>query len=278
MEIFNLEVRPGFRPPEPVTVDGVLISEAAIAREAQHHPADTPAAARQAAASALVVRQLLLAEAERLAVVAEPEIDDAGRRETEEEALISTLLRREVVVPTADAVAARRYYAANRQRFSTPPLFEARHILFAADARAPDSYAAAVAKAEETLSVLCGEPEAFPALAESLSACPSAKNGGNLGQVTADQLTPAFAEALAAAVPGRVHERPVTTPYGVHLIYLEQRIDGRQLPFELVEARIRDFLEARVWQHAVRQYVGILIGRAAVTGVTLTSADSPLVQ
>ncbi len=278
MEIFNLEARPGSRPPDPVIVDGVLISEAAIAREAQHHPADTPDAAREAAASALVVRHLLLAEAARLAIAADPETDDAGRRETEEEALISTLLRQEVRVPKADAVAARRYYTANRQRFATPPLFEARHILFAADARAPESYAAAVAKAEETLRVLRREPDSFPALARALSACPSAKNGGNLGQVTADQLTPAFAEALAGAVPGRVHERPVTTPYGVHLIYLEQRIDGRQLPFELVEARIKDFLEARVWQHAVRQYVGMLVGRAAVTGVTLASADSPLVQ
>ena len=96
--------------------------------------------------------------------------------------------------------------------------------------------------------------------------------------MTADQLTPAFAEALVTAEPGRVHEQPVGTPYGVHLIYLERRIDGRQMPFELVEAKIKDFLDARVWHHAVRQYVGILLGRAAVSGVTLESAGSPLVQ
>ena len=278
MEIFNLEARPGFRPPEPVTVDGTRITEAAIAREAQHHPADTPDAAREAAASALVVRHLLLAEAARLVIVPEPETDAAGRRETTEEALISTLLRQEVVVPTADAAAARRYYDANPERFTTPPLFEARHILFAADARDPESYAKAMASAEEALAGLLLDPESFPALAEALSACPSAASGGNLGQVTADQLTPAFAEALATAEPGRVHEQPVGTPYGVHLIHLERRIDGRQMPFELVEAKIRDFLEARVWHHAVRQYVGILLGRAAVTGVTLESAGSPLVQ
>ncbi len=278
MEIFNLEARPGFRPPPPVTVDGTQISEAAIAQEAQHHPADTPDAAREAAASALVVRHLLLAEAARLAIVPEPETDAAGRRETTEEALISTLLRQEVVVPTADAVAARRYYDTNPERFTTVPLFEVRHILFAADAREPESYARAMASAEEALAGLLLDPASFPALAKALSACPSAASGGNLGQVTADQLTPAFAEALVTAEPGAVHPKAVGTPYGIHLIFLERRIDGRQLPFDMVETKIKDFLEARVWHHAVRQYVGILLGRAAVSGVTLESAGSPLVQ
>jgi peptidyl-prolyl cis-trans isomerase C len=96
--------------------------------------------------------------------------------------------------------------------------------------------------------------------------------------VTAAQVTPAFAEALRAAVPGRVHPDPVESDYGIHLLMLEQRIDARLLPFELVETKIRDFLDARVWQHAVRQYVGILVGRAEITGIALAGADSPLVQ
>jgi len=278
LEIFNLERRPGFRPPPPVTVDGVQIDEASIAREAQHHPANSPDEAREAAARALVVRHLLLAEAARLEIVPEPETDADGRRETEEEALISTLLRQEVEVPAADRRAAERYYAANRRRFQSPALFECRHILFAAAATDDGGYAAAEARARETLAALVAEPATFERMAETLSACPSGKNGGNLGQVTADQVTPAFAEALARAAPGGIHPEPIATPYGWHVLLLERRIDGRTLPFEAVEAQIRRFLEARVWQHAVKQYVGILVGRAEIGGISLDGATSPLVQ
>jgi len=278
MEIFNLERRPGFRPPPPVTVDGVTIDETAIAREAQHHPARSPDEAREAAARALVVRHLLLAEAARLGVVPEPEIDVDGRRETEEEASISTLLRQEVEVPVADRRAAERYYAANQRRFQSPPLYEARHILFAAAESEASAYAAAEARARETLAALLAEPGAFTKLAEALSACPSAANGGNLGQVAAETVTPRFAAALAEAAPGRIHPEPIATPYGWHVLWLERRIDGRALPFEAVEEKIKTFLDARVWQHAVKQYVGILVGRAEIGGISLDGATSPLVQ
>ena len=54
--------------PKPVTVsvNGVVMPRDAIARETQHHPADTPILAWQAAARALVIRELLLQEARRL--------------------------------------------------------------------------------------------------------------------------------------------------------------------------------------------------------------------
>lgn len=278
MRIFDLSTRPGFNPPPPVAVNGKVIGETAIAREAQHHPANSPDEARQEAARALVIRELLLDEAARLGIEPEPETDAAGRRETAEEALISTLLRQEVRVPEADRAAAERYYRVNVNRFKSPDLFEARHILFAAAETDAEAYALAHRRALDALRGLATAPEAFASMAEALSACPSAKSGGNLGQVTADQVTPAFAAVLKVAAPGRVHPEPVTTPYGVHVLKLERRIDGEVLPFELVEQKIKDFLEARVWQHAVRQYVGILAGRAAIEGIALEGAATPLVQ
>lgn len=278
MRIFDLAARPGFRPPPPVTIDGKVIGEAAIAREAQHHPASSPDEARAAAARALVVRELLLAEAASLGIEPVPETDADGRRETPEEALISTLLRQEVKVPEADRATAERYYAANRRRFTSPDLYEARHILFAAAEDDAQAYAEAERRALDVLRTLRTAPDSFAALAESLSACPSAQSGGNLGQVTADQVTPTFAAALRLAEPGQIHPEPVHTPYGVHVLKLERRIDGEVLPFAIVEQRIKDFLEARVWQTAVRQYLGILAGRVAIEGVTLEAAASPLVQ
>ena len=162
-----------------------------------------------------------------------PEIDDEGRRETPEEARISTLLRQEVQVPEADEAAARRFYTQNQRRFTSPDLYEAAHILFSADAADPVAYGRAREQALAALARLAEQPQRFAAMARDVSACPSAASGGNLGQVTGDAVTPAFAEALRRAEPGRVHPEPVETPYGVHVLRLERRIAGRVLPFEM---------------------------------------------
>ena len=63
----------------PVTVGGIEISPAAIAAEAQNHPAGDAEEAWQSAAEALAIKQMLLAEAERLGIEA-GEIEDAEGR------------------------------------------------------------------------------------------------------------------------------------------------------------------------------------------------------
>jgi peptidyl-prolyl cis-trans isomerase C len=106
--------------PVPVTVNGVTISRAAIAREVQHHPADKPITAWQAAARALVIRELLLQEARRAGIKAAPLADGEGRRETDEEAIVRALVEREISIPNADPESCRRYYDRNRSRFRSP--------------------------------------------------------------------------------------------------------------------------------------------------------------
>jgi peptidyl-prolyl cis-trans isomerase C len=80
----------------PVVVNGVEIPEAAIAQEAQHHPASSAEEARAAAARALAIRELLLQQARRLGLAAEPLRDDEGREEAAEEALIRAILESQV--------------------------------------------------------------------------------------------------------------------------------------------------------------------------------------
>ena len=137
-----------------VTVDGVAIPRDMIAREVQHHPARTPADSLKAAAQALVVRELLLQEARRLKVRADPLTDADGRRETAEAAAVRALLDREVRTPAADVATCRRYYQQNRQKFRSPDIYEAAHILFAAGQADAKSYEEARTAAEFTLAVL----------------------------------------------------------------------------------------------------------------------------
>lgn len=281
MRLFDVNDRkPPASPPPAVRVNGSEISRAEIAREIQHHPAASPGAAREAAARALVVRRLLLDEARRLGLEAESEAeaDADGRRETADEALVRRLIETEVRVPEPTEDECRRFYDARPDRFRTPAIYEAAHILFAATREDADAYSAAEAAARGTAAVLRVNPERFAELAASLSACPSAGVGGNLGQVSTGQTTPEFEAALAAMAPGTVLEEPVCSRYGVHVVRLDRRIDGTRLPFEAVHRDVADYLADAVFHRAVHQYVAILAGRSEIEGITLKTSDGLLVQ
>ncbi len=258
--------------PATVSVNGVKIARDAIVREMQNHAAPKPIAAWQQAARALVIRDLLLQEARRLDIAAEPASDEKGRRETDDEAKIRALVEREVTVPEPDDETCRRYYEQNCARFRSVDIYEASHILFAAVLADKEAYAQARADAEGVLAVLAERPEAFAALAKSYSRCPSAQQGGNLGQITNGQTTPEFERALTALAPGATCTEPVATRYGFHVIRLDRKIEGQTLPYELVAARIADYLRESVRRRADAQYIARLVSAAKIEGIELAGA------
>lgn len=264
--------------PKTVSVHGVAIARAAIAQETQNHPAAKPIEAWQAAARALVVRELLLQEARRLEIPAQPAMDGEGRRETEDEALIRQLVEREVRTPKADEPSCRRYFEANRARFQSPAIIEARHILLPAAPR--DTAARQEAKRQAALLILQieQEPDSFRTLAEAVSACPSGKTGGHLGQIGPGQTVPEFEAALGRLPVGAVGPEPVESRYGFHIVWVERRMPGQALPFEAVQPRIAAWLDEKVRRMAIQQYIAILAGRAEIIGVEIASSPSPLVQ
>lgn len=261
----------------PVTVNGVVISRKAIAAEVQNFPTRNPGDGWRAATRALVIKELLLQEARRLEVPVEPRADDDGRVETAEDALMRALIDREVRAPKADEVTLRRFYENNYRRFVTPALYEADHILIAARRDDREAFAAARKKAATLAAVLAEEPERFSTLARDFSDCPSAALGGSLGQIGPGDTTAEFEAALTALSLGQISP-PVETRYGVHIIRLARRIEGRPLSFDVVRGRIEAYLEEHVRHQAITQYIALLIGRAEVRGIALEGATSPLVQ
>lgn len=256
--------------PRPtVKVNGVAIRHDAISREAQNHPAPTPASAWIAAAQALVVRELLLQEAGRLELTPEPTADAQGRRETDEDALIRQLLETAIKIPDADPDTCRRYYERNRSRFSAPTIYEAAHILIAAPRRDAGLFKKATAKAEELIAALKQSPDAFAGLARQHSGCPSGAQGGVLGQITPGQTTPEFEAALCTLDEGEITDEPVATRYGVHIIRLDRRIEGKELPFELVKQKISEYLRTAATTRAHTLYVRMLAEKAQIEGLQL---------
>jgi peptidyl-prolyl cis-trans isomerase C len=261
----------------PVSVNAVVIQAAAIAREVQYHAGGSPKAAWDEATRALVIRELLLQRARALGLPVAPRTAN-GLRETEEEALIRALLEAEVHTPTADEASCRRYHTANPRRFRSPDLFEPAHILFKADRTDAAAYATALARASSVLAEIKDAPARFEILARTLSDCPSAQEGGRLGQIARGDTTPEFEAALLRLRPGEICAEPVQTRYGVHVLRLDRKVDGQALPFAQVHARIAAYLEESAWRRAVAQYVLLLAGQATITGCDLPAAASPLVQ
>ncbi len=261
-----------------VRIGAVEILPATIAAEAQNHPAPDADEAWRAAAEALAIRQLLLAEADRLGVEAGKVTDSEGRTIVGGDARIEILLEQEVTVPVATEAEARRFYARHCQRFTSATLVEAEHILLSASPDDALAYGLAVSDARTLIRQIEAEPECFADLARQHSACPSKEQGGNLGQIGNGQTVSEFEQALFALAEGELCREPVRSPYGVHVIRAGRRVDGRQLPFEVVEQAIRDYLEEASYRRAVAQYLSILAGRTDIEGIDLPLADGPLVQ
>ncbi|HTY70475.1 MAG TPA: peptidylprolyl isomerase [Alphaproteobacteria bacterium] len=250
-----------------IAVNGVEIADSAIDAEVQYHPAASLEGARRAAAQALVVREVLLDEARRVGI--------AGATD---EATIEALLAVEVPSRTPDEEACRRYYENNRQRFQSRSLFEAQHILIAADPGDAEARAAAREKAGTLVAEVTANPERFADLARTHSDCPSKDQGGHLGQVTRGSTVPEFETFLFSLDEGEICAQPVESRYGYHVLRLLHRSTGREMPYESVRERIADYLRESSWRTAVRHYIQVLLGRAAIDGIDMGGASSPLLQ
>ncbi len=259
--------------PAPVVVNGKTIARDAIVREMQYHRAAKPIAAWQTAARALVIRELLLQRADRLGIAAEPRIE-AERRETDEEAVLRALIETEVKTPDPDEEVCRRYYEQNLARFRSADIYEASHILFPAPEEDRAAREQARGDAQAVLSALIERPDSFAALARAYSRCPSAEQGGNLGQITAGQTTKEFEHALTQLDAGEIAPQPVETRFGFHLIRLERKHAGQVVPFEAVASRIADYLSDAVSRRASAQYIARLVSAAEISGIDIEGAQA----
>jgi peptidyl-prolyl cis-trans isomerase C len=128
--------------------------------------------------------------------------------------------------------------------------------------------------AKSVLTELKEHPERFDELAREHSACPSAAQGGALGQISAGQTTPEFEKVLKTLAPGAITGEPVETPYGLHIIRLDDKVEGKELPFDLVSDHIAGYLRENVTHRATAQYIARLVSGAEIAGIDLAGAQA----
>lgn len=269
-------------------VNKTHFDETAIIKEMQYHPAETHTEAKNKACEALIIGELLKQRAAQLNLHQhETEFDGccsggACSEAHEEapakaEAFLDQLLEIEVDFPTATEEDCRQYFEANPKKFMTSPLVEASHILL--DAAPDDAQARSEANelAIQLIKRLEEQPSMFAELAALHSRCPSAKVGGQLGQLGKGQTVPEFERQLFNCDIG-LAGAPIESRYGVHVVYINQRVEGRPLPFDLVQQRIADYLNEKVRRKAIAQYIYALISDADIEGFEFDVSASPLMQ
>jgi len=255
-----------------IRVGDHVIDEGAIAGEMQFHPANDREAAAKAAARALVIQALLRQRAALLGLA-------GASQEEPDETAIATMLERELEIPEPDDGACARYHGAHPERFSQPTRLRIRHILLAA---APDDAEARDAQYHQGTALIVAlqaTPERFTELAQRHSKCPSRDTGGDLGWLTSGQTVEELDRALAH-LPVGLHDRPLASRYGWHVIMIDERTERRALPYADVVDRVRRDMREQATRVALRHYLLALEADIGVEGFSLAEdeADGALMQ
>lgn len=193
---------------------------------------------------------------------------------------IDALLGQALRIPEPSEDACRRHHAAHETAYRSGERARVRHILFAVT---PGVDVVALRKHAEPvfLDVRChdGEgPDAFADAARKWSNCPSGARGGDLGWLSAADCAPEFARELFGRAEIGVLPRLVHSRFGLHIVEVLEREPGTAQGFESVRGAVATSLRQQAYVTALRQYLRLLAGQAAVKGVELDAAATPLVQ
>lgn len=136
---------------------------------------------------------------------------------------------------------ARAWFERNRETFVEPKTVEVSHILVPV---APDADAGAVKKAEESVVAIQAElasGKGFAEVADAHNPAQAAGKGGKIGWIRPGLTVPEF-EAAAYATPKGSVSAPVRSPYGFHLILVEDVKEGSSKSYEDVQGEVKKSL------------------------------------
>ena len=254
-----------------LVVNGETVPSAVVAAEVQNHdgPKGKPGIAWRKAANAIAVRTLLLQEARKQNLTPKPISVGTGQYETDEEALVRGLLETTISVEKPKSEDVQAHWAKDPERFKSPPLWEASHILFACDPTDEDQKKQALARAKYAMQQV--QSVKFSKLAAEFSDCGSKKSGGALGQLGPGDTVPEFEAELRKLNAGEVTPEPILTRHGWHIIRMDAVAPSQVLPFASVSQAISDAMEKAAWSKAAQQLVDSLVSQAEISGADIKS-------
>jgi peptidyl-prolyl cis-trans isomerase C len=135
------------------------------------------------------------------------------------------------------------YWQYHPEQFRRPETRRARHILVTLNPELADNTApVARTRIEAIAARLVKDPKRFEEQALKHSECPTALQGGRLGDVKQGQLYPELDTALFTMTAGQI-SGVLESPLGYHLLWCEAIQEERELGLEQARSRIREMLE-----------------------------------
>lgn len=169
---------------------------------------------------------------------------------------------------TDDAVAAA--YAERTTQFTEQEKVRARHILRTVSEKAS---AADVKKAEDEIKAIEARIKAgedFGLVAMEAGQDGTAAQGGDLGWFSREQMVPTFADAAFALKAGEI-STPVRSPFGFHLIKVEERQEAKVRPLDEVKDELKALLATEEASKGLLEKSDTVLA-AALGGKDLASA------
>ena len=161
--------------------------------------------------------------------------------------------------PSINAIDTRLYYELNRERFRVPETRTARQILVTINPDYPDNTReAAQARIEKIATAIASRPARFAEQARRHSECPSALDGGKLGEISRGQLFPELDAALFGLREGEI-SGVVETEIGLHLLLCEKIQPVRQLPYARAASDIHKLLDERHRRNCQKTWLSELL-------------------
>jgi len=203
----------------------------------------------------VIPREVLYQEAKKSGLDKNKEIlakiEDA-RRAILIDALLEEVLRKRGEVSEEEI---QRYYKENPTLFTEPQEVKIRQIVVNTE------------PALKEVVTKLSKGESFEKLASTYNIGHFKEDGGNLGYIRRGQLAPPFAQFEEAAFSlrkrGEISE-VVSTPYGYHVLRLEDLRGNTLTPLNRVREKIRFFLQPKKKQEAYLEYVKEVKSKAKI--------------
>ncbi|GBD97024.1 MAG TPA: hypothetical protein ENG83_03905 [Nitrospirae bacterium] len=142
-----------------------------------------------------------------------------------------------------------KYYEDNKAKYDVEEKLKIRQIFFALPE--DESQKQAVEARARDLVQRINKGEDFAKLAREFSEDPSRKFGGDMGYISRGSLLKEIEDVAAALKKGDV-SRPFRSPAGLHIIKLEDRIEGGGI--EKVRDRIKEALFQKAFESKYREW------------------------
>jgi peptidyl-prolyl cis-trans isomerase C len=150
------------------------------------------------------------------------------------------------------------FYEMHHDRFQTPETRVARHILITINSDFPENTPeAAYSRMEEVIQKLAGRVNRFDQFARRYSECPTAMEGGKLGEISRGQLYEALDAELFNMQLNEISPI-IESDMGLHILCCEKIKPAKRVPLSKAAPRIKDILTERQRRNCQKAWLNSL--------------------